>query len=95
MANYPKVVPGDVKGFSKAWDLNGIKMILDSTTLQFAVDFANVVLKSYVDNLIENAQKLKAAKTAAQANGSAQTEAVGVAPVLPSTPQKLITLTDA
>lgn len=60
--NYPKVVPTDVQGFARAWDFRGLKMILDRTSLQFAVDFANTVLRSYVDDLVAKAkagQKLK------------------------------------
>jgi hypothetical protein len=60
--NYPKVVPQDVNGFALAWEIGGIKMILDSTSRRFAVDFANTVLKSYVDDLVAKAkagQKLK------------------------------------
>lgn len=60
--NYPKVVTNDVNGFALAWDMRGIKMILDTTSRQFAVDFANTVLRSYVDDLVAKAkagQKLK------------------------------------
>jgi hypothetical protein len=60
--NYPKVVPNDVNGFATAWDYRGLKMILDQTSRQFAVDFANTVLASYVDDLVAKAkagQKLK------------------------------------
>lgn len=60
--NYPKVVPEDVNGFALAWEIGGIKMILDSTSRRFAVDFANTVLRSYVDDLVAKAkagQKLK------------------------------------
>jgi hypothetical protein len=64
--NYPKVNPEDVKGFARAWDSNGIKVILDATTLKFAVDFANVTLASYVDDLVMKAYKVKQAKLAAQ-----------------------------
>jgi len=60
--NYPKVVPEDVNGFALAWEIGGIKMILDATSRRFAVDFANTVLRSYVDDLVAKAkagQKLK------------------------------------
>lgn len=88
MPNYPRVSPGDVQNFARAWDLKGIKMILDSTSLQFATDFANTALRSYVDNLIENAQKLKAEK--AQASGQKDDT-----PSVPAPAKSLITLTDA
>lgn len=61
--NYPKVVPNDVHGFARAWDMRGLKMILDNTSLQFAVDFANTVLRSYVDDLVQKAQAQKAKQT--------------------------------
>jgi hypothetical protein len=89
--NYPKVAPGDVQNFARAWDMGGLKMILDRTSLQFAVDFANTALRSYVNDLIENAQKLKAAKAAAQETG--QNENTTPAPA--AAPQKsTIILTD-
>lgn len=91
MPNYPRVSPGDVQNFARAWDLKGIKMILDNTSLQFATDFANTALRSYVDTLIENAQKLQAAKAKAQAAGPEP-----ATPSVPEPPKKsLITLTDA
>lgn len=62
MIAYPKVDPTDVQKFARAWDLNGIKMILDGTSLQFATDFANVVLRSYVNDLAQKAQAMKAAR---------------------------------
>ncbi len=54
--NYPKVVPEDVNGFALAWEIGGIKMILDTTSRRFAVDFANTVLRSYVDDLVLKAK---------------------------------------
>jgi hypothetical protein len=87
MPNYPRVSPGDVQNFARAWDLKGIKMILDTTSLQFATDFANTALRSYVDDLIENAQKLKAEK--AQAAGQEV-----VTPSVPPAPKSSIVLTD-
>lgn len=88
MPNYPRVSPGDVQNFARAWDMKGIKMILDNTSLQFAVDFANTALRSYVDDLVEQAQKLKAAKA----------QAAGPEPATPSVPEKpksSLILTDA
>lgn len=89
--NYPKVVPSDVNGFAQAWDLNGIKMILDSTSRQFAVDFANVVLRSYVDNLVAQAQ---AGKKLKETTGTPDTPATP-APAAPAPKAKSkIILTD-
>jgi hypothetical protein len=56
MPNYPTVVPEDVNGFARAWDFRGLKMILDTTSRQFAVDFANTVLRSYVQDLTAKAK---------------------------------------
>lgn len=63
--NYPQVNPENVKGFARAWDCNGLKMILDNTSLRFAVDFANVVLRSYIDDLRAKAALALKAKQAA------------------------------
>ncbi len=96
--NYPKVSPGDVQNFARAWDLRGIKMILDETSLQFATDFANTAIRSYVDHLVEQAHKLNAEKAVQGSgkNADTTTNAVAAHPVPPSTSQKsLITLTDA
>ena len=83
--SYPKVVPSDVNGFAQAWDYRGLKMILDGTSRQFAVDFANTVLRSYVDDLVTKAsQKLKQVKP----------EVVPVTPE-PASAASSIVLTDA
>ena len=80
--NYPKVVPEDVNGFAMAWEIGGIKMILDSTSRRFAVDFANTVLRSYVDDLVAKAkagQKLKQSVGTTQAD-PARTDTSSSAP---------------
>lgn len=84
---FPKVDPNDVKKFAQAWDLNGIKMILDSTSLQFATDFANVVLRSYVLNLKEQAAAAIKAKQLAATTPAAPTAAT-------EKPKSSIILTD-
>lgn len=90
--NFPRVSPESVTGFAKAWDMNGIKIMLDRVTVQFATDFANQALRSYHLDLINKAMKVKAAKeaAAAQANDVAPAQA-NPAPVPPSS----IILTDA
>lgn len=87
--NYPKVVPNDVHGFARAWDMRGLKMILDNTSLQFAVDFANTVLRSYVDDLV---QKAKAGQKLKQ---SVEPEASPAVPAPTPAPKSSIILTDA
>jgi hypothetical protein len=94
---YPTVNPADVKGFAQAWDCSGIKMVLDNVSMRFAVDFANVVLKSYVDDLVVSASKVRAAKIAAQQTQptATPTDAVAQTVAPQSAPQKsMITLTD-
>lgn len=92
--SYPVVSPGDVKMFARAWDLNGIKMILDSTSLQFATDFANTALKSYVNDLAEKAAKLKAARAQGQQVGQTQVPNAVPAQVNPAPAKSSIILTD-
>ena len=72
--NFPKVDANSVKGFARAWDFNGIKMILDNTSIKFAEDFANQCLKSYVLDLINKAQAMKQ---------KALTSAKDASPVIP------------
>lgn len=53
----------DAKQFGKVWTHNGVAIVLQDVHLQFAADFANIVLKSFV----ENAQRAAAARQAAAA----------------------------
>lgn len=53
----------DAQQFSRVWTNNGVAIILQDVHLQFATDFANVVLKSFVENAQRAAQA--AAKHAA------------------------------
>ena len=64
---YPTVEKKQTQAFAKAWDKSGIKMILDDTSIQFATDYANIVLKSFVDDLAASARKKL---QAAQAKGT-------------------------
>lgn len=91
---YPQVTKEMADGFARAWDYNGIKMILDNTSRQFAMDFANIALKSFVDDLAQKAlahsQKLKAAASAS----GAPTQAVATQTIpVPPTKSSII-LTD-
>jgi len=47
----PIITTTEAEKFSKTWDYNGVVVNLDSTTLKFATDFANIVVKSYVQFL--------------------------------------------
>jgi hypothetical protein len=44
----------DAKNFGKVWTHNGIAIFMDEAHYQFAADFANVAIKSF----IEDAQRL-------------------------------------
>jgi hypothetical protein len=80
-------------GFAKAWDSGGIKVILDSTTIQFATDWANIVLKSFVADMAAQVKKVAEAKIAAQE--TAPTNAVSTQTVsAPVTSKSAIVLTD-
>ena len=65
--NYPQVPPEAVEGFSKVWDKGGISILLDATAKKFALDFANVVLRSFViDQMNRAAAAQKAQQEAAK-----------------------------
>jgi hypothetical protein len=85
---YPTVNLQAVEGFLKVYNSGGLYLLFDQKSKQAMVDFANIALKSYVQDLQEQAKKLLAAKKAA---------VTGTAP-LPqetATPQKSsIILTD-
>jgi len=78
----PQIDAASVRGFAQAWDYNGIKIILDPTTIQFATDFANQCLKSFVFELSQRNAVLKAQR---EATGQPQ----------PEKPKSSLILTDA
>ena len=92
------VTKADTQGFANRWDLNGIKVILDSTTLQFATDYANIVLKSFVADMAAQVKKVAEAKIAAQKQAEGETvtptDAVSTQTVAAPTPKSSIILTD-
>lgn len=90
--NFPAVTKDTVINFGHAWDLNGIKMILDSTSIQFAMDFANVCLRSYVLDLINKANAQK--QTQKPNEGAAPKPNVPTPPPAPAKPKSSIILTD-
>jgi hypothetical protein len=49
-----------VDGFSKKWTHNGVAIFLDDVHKQFAIDFANMIVTSVID------QQQKAAAAAAK-----------------------------
>jgi hypothetical protein len=84
------------KAFSMAWDSGGIKVIMDATSIRFATDWANIVLKSFVADMAAQVAKVAEAKLAAQkAAPAGPTDAVATHPVPAPAPQKgTIILTD-
>lgn len=94
------VSEAQTKAFSAAWDSGGIKVIMDSTSIRFATDWANIVLKSFVADMAAQVAKVAEAKLAAQKAANPadpqvpQTNAVAAVPVPPSTMPGRIMLTD-
>ena len=96
----PKVTLEQTKAFANCWDSGGIKVIMDATSIRFATDWANIVLKSFVAEIQKSMAKKIAEKTAppAKMQGDitvAPTDAVSSKPLPPAAPQKgCIVLTD-
>lgn len=85
--NYPSVSLEQTTAFSKAWDKSGLKILLDKTSVQFAHDWANIVLKSYVDDMVAKA------KAAAKKKADAAAQPATPAPPVEK-PKSSIILTD-
>lgn len=79
----PKVTKEMTVAFGKAWDSNGIKVILDATTIQFATDWANIALKSFVEDINTQSIKLREEKLAAAGLTRTPTNAVATQTVVP------------
>jgi hypothetical protein len=80
---YPQITKAQTSAFAKAWDRGGIKLLLDDSSVQFATDWANIVLKSYVDEAAKAGKKQ-------QVNQPQQPPT----PPAPPTPKSSIILTD-
>lgn len=90
--NFPSVTKDSAKGFAKVWNKGGIAIILDDTAIQFAADFANVALRSFIEGQMQiAAAKAKAAEE--QKQNSKPTNAVSTQTV-PATKPSGIILTD-
>ncbi len=85
MPNYPRVERPAVDGFLKVYNRGGLHLLFDNTSRQAMVDFANIALKSYVDDLTK---KAKAAMKAKVIEGELVPEK------LPPAPKSTIILTD-
>lgn len=44
------VTDAQTKAFANAWDSGGIKLIMDNTSIRFATAWANIVLKSALED---------------------------------------------
>lgn len=80
---YPTVNRAAVEGFLKLYNRGAIYILFDDRQKQAMVDFANVALKSYYEDLQEKAKQLLAKKQGQPA-----------APEAPPQPS-LVKLTDA
>jgi hypothetical protein len=83
---YPTVERAAVDGFLKVYNRGGLHLLFDNTSRQAMVDFANIALKSYVEDLVTKAAAAKKAKE----------EAPPAAEPIPSAPstKSTIVLTD-
>lgn len=59
-----KVTLPDAQGFAKVWNYKGIAVPIDEIHAQFACDYANVVLRSFVEMVQANAKKALEEKAA-------------------------------
>jgi hypothetical protein len=77
---FPKVQRAQVDGFLKVYNKGGLLLLFDDVSRQAMVDFANVVLRSYVLELQEQA--------AAKAKQTQVTENLPPAAATPAAPAK-------
>jgi hypothetical protein len=47
----PKVDKSQVEGFAKVWTYRGVALVMNDAHIQFAADFANVMLRSFVQQV--------------------------------------------
>jgi hypothetical protein len=74
---FPQIDDNSVKAFAQHWDFNGIKIILDNTTVKFAKDLTNQALKSYVIDLANKAARIRQQKMEAlKASGAVPSDTV-------------------
>jgi hypothetical protein len=53
---YPQVAKTETEKFSKEWTYNGIAVSLDNTSIQFATDWANLLLRNIFTQMAQQAQ---------------------------------------
>jgi hypothetical protein len=66
---YPQVNRESVEGFLKVYNSGGLYLLFDEKSKQAMVDFTNVALKSYVQDLQAQAAKMLQARQQAIASG--------------------------
>lgn len=54
-----KVTVEEVKNFANVWNYKGITIPMDDIHIEFAKDFANVMLRSFVELMMANAAAAK------------------------------------
>jgi hypothetical protein len=62
----PTVNRKQVEGFAKVWTYRGVALCLNDAHIQFAADFANVMLRSFVENIAKQQAAAVAATKAKQ-----------------------------
>lgn len=89
--NYPQVNRAAVDGFLRVYNRGGLHLLFDDKSRQAMVDFANIALKSYVDDLVAKAKAQQAQASDKSPNVNAPVPQQ--APV-PEKPKSSIILTD-
>jgi hypothetical protein len=59
--NLPQVDTNQVREFGKVWNHKGVAIILNDLHIEFARDFANVVLRNFVQQVAMQQMAAKAA----------------------------------
>jgi len=91
----PQVSLKDVEGFAKVWRKGSIVILLDQASKEFARDFANIVLKSFVCDQAQRVLKMQAEAAAVRAADSGMVKDCTSPQPQQVAPQKsAITLTD-
>jgi hypothetical protein len=49
----PKITKDQTANFAKVWNNNGIAILLDATAIQFATDWCNIVLASFIEDQVK------------------------------------------
>ena len=90
----PKITKEQAKSFGQVWNKNNqVILLLDDKTVQFAVDFAQIVLKSYIMDQVTKLVQQRQNQTIEGQGQLKPTDTVAKLAALPAAPQKnLVTL---